>query len=174
MPTTVLLLASEAAAGPVADALRRELDAVVELQPSLRAGLASLRRRDFSLVLLDEALAAAEPATEPDMQTSAVDRLYQAGGAPLLELNLAISSAPRIVRQVRAALARRNRDLALARTAAASLLHSELNQTLSGLLLESELALRDASPAQAPKLRELVQLAVHLRDRLRPAQDLHG
>jgi hypothetical protein len=170
MPITVLLLASEAAAEPAADALRRELDAYVELQPTLRAGLAALRRRDFSLVLLDEALAAAEPAAEADT----VDRLYQAGGAPLIELNLAICSAPRIVRQVRAALTRRNRDLALARTAAASLLHVELNQTLSGLLLESELALRDASPAQAPKLRELVQLACHLRDRLRPAQDLHG
>jgi hypothetical protein len=166
MPTTVLLLASEAAAGPVADALRRELDAEVDLQPSLRSGVAALRRRDFAIVLLDETLASGEPET--------LDRLYQDGGAPLLELNLAISSAPRIVRQVRAALIRRSRDLALARTAAASLLHNELNQTLSGLLLESELALRDASPAQAPKLRELVQLAVHLRDRLRPAHNAHG
>jgi hypothetical protein len=149
----------------VADALRRSLDAEIKLLSSLRAGLASLRAQDFSLVLLDETLAAAEP--------EATDRIYQITAAPVLELNLAISSAPRIVRQVRSALVRRTRDLALAQSAAAALLHNELNQTLSGILLESELALRGATPAQQPKLRELVQLASHLRDRLRLKQEMH-
>jgi hypothetical protein len=156
MPATVLLLASETAGEAVADALRRSLDAEIKLLSSLRAGLASLRAQDFSLVLLDE-----------------TDRIYQITAAPVLELNLAISSAPRIVRQVRSALVRRTRDLALAQSAAAALLHNELNQTLSGILLESELALRGATPAQQPKLRELVQLASHLRDRLRLKQEMH-
>ena len=55
----------------------------------------------------------------------------------------------------------------IAHTAATATLHSELNATLAGVLLESELALRDASPLQAPRLRHLVQLAGDLRDRLR-------
>jgi hypothetical protein len=46
-------------------------------------------------------------------------------------------------------------------------LQCELNASLAGILLESELALLEASPAQAPKLRHLVQLAGDLRDRLR-------
>jgi hypothetical protein len=159
MPATVLLLAPEAAGQTAADALRRALDAEVDVLPNPRAGVAALRHREYTLVLLDESLAVAE--------AEATDRLYQTSTAPLLELNLAISSAPRIVRQARAALLRRSRDLAVAQTAAAALLHRELNQTLSGLLLESELALRQATPEQAPKLMELVQLAGSLRDRLR-------
>jgi len=166
MPTTVLLLATETAGQSAADALRRALDTEIKLLPSLRAGLSVLRLDDFSLVLLDETLAAADP--------DSTDRIYQVTSSPVLELNLAISSAPRIVRQVRAELIRRTRDIALAQSTAAAILHSELNETLSGILLESELALRQATPAQAPKLRELVQLASHLRDQLRPKQDMHG
>jgi hypothetical protein len=160
MSTTILLIAPESAALPVADALRHDLHAEVEMTPSRRAGLASLRRNDFSLVLIDESL------TTPD--TASADLIYQnAGGALVVELNFAISSAARIVRQTRAALARRTQDHAQAHAAAATALHSELNATLAGILLESELALREATPAQAPRLRHLVQLAGDLRDRLR-------
>ena len=156
----VLLVASESTAPPIADALRQDLRAEVETTPSRRTALASLRRREFHVVLLDENLASAEPA--------AADLLYQsAGSTPIVELNFAISSASRIVRQTRAALARRSQDSARARAAAAVELQGELNAALSGILLESELALRDASPTQAVRLRHLVQLAGDLRDRLR-------
>jgi hypothetical protein len=131
MPTIVLLLAPEAAGIAAANALRRALDAEVDLHSTAQAGTSALRHRSYTLVLLDETI------------------------------------APRIVRQARAALVRRTRDIALAQTAAASLLHNELNQTLSGLLLESELALRHATPEQEPRLREVVQMAQSLRDRLR-------
>ena len=157
MSPSILLIAPESAAVPVADALRHDLRAEVETTPTRRAALTSLRHHDFTLILIDESL----PAADADM-------LYQnAGAALIVELNFAISSAARIVRQARAALIRRTQDQAQARTAAAAALHSELNASLSGLLLESELALRDASPAQAPRLRHLVQLAGDLRDRLR-------
>jgi hypothetical protein len=160
MSPSVLLIAPEATALPIADALRADLRAEVETTPSRRSALASLRRREFEVVLLDENLASAEPA--------AADLLYQSAGAtPIVELNFAISSASRIVRQTRAALARRSHDNARARAAAAVSLQGELNAALSGILLESEMALRDASPVQAPRLRHLVQLAGDLRDRLR-------
>jgi signal transduction histidine kinase len=160
MPTALLLIAPESAAQPIAEALRSELHAEVETTPSRRAALTSLRRKDFALILIDESLASADSAT--------TDPLYQnAGSALILELNLALSSAARVVRQARSALARRTQDLATARSAATAALHSELNTSLAGVLLESQLALRDASPAQAPRLRHLVQLAGDLRDRLR-------
>ncbi len=96
MPPSILLIATETTAHPVAEALRLELRAEVETTPSRRSALTSLRRRDFSLVLIDEGLAAAD--------TTAADLLYQNSGAALiLELNFAISSAARIVRQARAA-----------------------------------------------------------------------
>jgi hypothetical protein len=162
MQYTILIIAPESAALPVARTLRLDLDAEVEVSTNRRAGLASLRRREFSLVLMDETLAATE--------TEATDLLYQhAGGGLLVELNFALSGPGRILRQARGALARRAQDRAQARTAAASLLQSELNATLTGLLLESQLALREASPTLAPKLRNVVQLAGDLRERLRAA-----
>ena len=159
-PAALLLIAPESAAQPIAEALRSELHAEVETIPSRRAAVASLRRKDVALVLIDESLASDDSAT--------TDPLYQhAGSALILELNLALSSAARVVRQARSALARRTQDLATARSAATALLQSELNTTLAGVLLESQLALRDASPAQAPRLRHHVQLAGDLRDQLR-------
>jgi hypothetical protein len=160
MPTALLLIAPEFAAEPIAEALRTELHTEVDTTPSRRAALTLLRRNDFALILIDESLASADSAT--------TDLLYQnAGSALILELHLALSSAARVVRQARSALIRRAQNLSTARTAAAAALHSELNTSLAGVLLESELALREASPAQAPRLRHLVQLAGDLRDRLR-------
>jgi signal transduction histidine kinase len=160
MPPALLLIAPESAAQPIVEALRTDLRVEVETTPSRRTALTLLRRHDFALILIDESLASAD--------STKTDLLYQnAGSALVLELNLALSSAARIVRQARSALARRTQDLATAHTAAAALLHSELNTSLAGILLESELALRDAAPAQAPRLRHLVQLAGDLRDRLR-------
>ncbi len=159
-PPAILLIAPESVAQPIVEALSAELHAEVQTTPSRRAALTLLRRNDFALILIDDSLASTDLAT--------IDLLYQnAGSALLIELNLALSSAARVVRQARSALGRRNQDLATARTAATAILHSELNTALASVLLESELALRDASPTQAPRLRHLVQLAGDLRDRLR-------
>ncbi|SEF98422.1 hypothetical protein SAMN05421819_1565 [Bryocella elongata] len=160
MPYTILLIAPEAAATQVADLLRRELDSAVEVAPNRRAGLAALRRAEYALVLLDESLASASPET--------ADIIYQnAGSAPVLEMSFHVSTAPRILRQARAAIARATHERAQARAAVTASLHSELNASLAGILLESQLALRSAQPDQAPKLRHLVELAGDLRDRLR-------
>ena len=87
--------------------------------------------------------------------------------APVLEINFIITGPQRIVRQARAALTRRARDLAQAREAATAELHSELNASLTGLLLESQLALRVAGPKQEEKLKHVVELARKLRNQLR-------
>ena len=159
MPS-ILLIAPESATLPVAEALRLDLRAEVEAAPNRRSALTALRHHDFSVILIDEASA--------NTDTTAADLIYQnAGPALILEINFAISSAARIVRQARSALTRRAQELSTAHTAATAILHSELNTALAGVLLESELALREASPLQAPRLRHLVQLAGDLRDRLR-------
>jgi hypothetical protein len=160
MQPTLLLIAPEAAAPPIAEALRHDLHTEVQTTPSRRSALSLLRRNEFALILIDESL-----ATDDSASTSL---LYQnAGSALLVELNLTLSSAARIVRQARAALTRRNQELARAHAAASATLQSELNATLAGVLLEAQLALREATPTQAPRLRHLVQLASDLRDRLR-------
>jgi len=151
----ILIIADEASARGVADMLQRELDMAVEVVSTRRAGLAALRRGDYSLLLLEEGLAASD--------AEATELLYQkALATPVLELNIALSGAPRVLRQVRAALTRRTYDQAQAREAAAI----ELKSSLTGLLLESQLALREAQPGQSAKLRHLVELAGNLCDRL--------
>jgi len=162
MPIPILLIAPEIAADPVAAALRRDLDgeAEIELSTTRRAGLACLRRSEYDLVLIEDYLATSDP--------EAADLLYQtAGTTPVLEIHCAVSSAERIVHQVRSALLRRSRDRAQAAAAVTTRLQNELCAAVSGILLESELALRDATPLQQPKLRHVVEMASNLRDRLR-------
>lgn len=160
MPETVLLIASEPAATSVAQSLRQQLDLAVDVVAHRRAAMSHLRRRQYTLLLLEENLAAVDE--------EATSLLYDsANTAPVLEINFAVTSAPRVVRQVRSALQRRAHDRQQARAAVATSLHQELNASLTGLLLESQLALRAATPEQAPKLRHVVELANDLRERLR-------
>ena len=155
----ILIIANGRAALAVADGLHRELDLAVEVASNRRSGMAALRRSEYSLLLLEEGLAAAD--------AEATEALYEkALATPVLELNFAITNSQRVLRQVRAALTRRAHDQAQARVAAAISLQNELKSTLTGLLLESKLALREAEPGHAAKLRHLVELAGDLRNRL--------
>ncbi|MDR3737263.1 MAG: hypothetical protein P4L10_17250, partial [Acidobacteriaceae bacterium] len=88
--------------------------------------------------------------------------------ALLMQVNFAISGTDRLVREVRAALARSAQQQVVARRAAAVAVESELNSTVTGIMLESELALREPEmpPTLEAKLRHLVELAASLRQKL--------
>jgi len=83
-------------------------------------------------------------------------------------MNFALSGVSRLVREIRAALRRREREQTLARRAAASAFETELKTTVAGLLLHSQLALSgsDVSPLIADKLRVVAELAGSLRQQL--------
>lgn len=160
MAHSILVLAAEPAAGDVAHALRLQLGASVETASDRRACVQALRRGEFTLLLVEESLTTSDP--------EAADMLYEAAGTALVvEVNFGISSADRVLRLVRGALARSTQVEARARAGAALALHNELNAALTGLLLESQLALRQASPELAPALQQVVKLAGELRDQLR-------
>jgi len=156
----VLILGPEGAVETVAEGPRKALHIVVETAIQRRSAIALLRRRNYSLLLVDEAVAEAD--------RDASEAMYEvAGTASVVEVNFAISGSARVVRQARATLQRRAADLARARELAARQLSQELASTLSGLLLESQLALREAAPPQAAKLQHVVHLAGQLKERLR-------
>lgn len=160
MAIAVLLVAPEPAATTLAQTLHHELDASVQVAFHGRASLTAIRREQFDLILLEENLATAEP--------DATQAIYAAAGAiPVLEINFGICGRDRVVRQVRAALARRTADEAKARRAASVTLHNELNASLTGLLLESQLALRQAGPELLPTLQHMINLASGMREQLR-------
>ncbi len=156
MALPLLLIAPDPASSTIAQALREGPGLQVVQSQHGRHGTAMLRREEFGLILLDENLAAAEPQATASLYAGA-------GSAPVLELNFAISGAERVLRQVRAALARRAQDEAKARTAVTAALQNELNAALTGVLLKSQLALHEAGPELAVSLRQLIALAAELR-----------
>lgn len=163
MTQSVLLVTAMSGAENCASAIGRQLALSVEVAQNRRTALAALRRREYSVLVLDESLVEADPA-------GAEVLWQQAGLAVPIQVNLGISGCNRILREVRAALQRRERELALALRAATRLMESEMNTTLTGLLLQTQLALAEpALPANiAAKLQQVVQLAGVLRDQLHP------
>ncbi len=162
MTQTVLLVTTIAGAENCASAIGRQLGLAVELAQNRRAALAALRRREYSVLVLDEALVESDPA-------GAEVLWQQAGLAIPIQVNLGISGCNRVLREVRAALQRRERELSLATQSAAQLMAGEMNTTITGLLLHTQLALAEPTlPANVvAKLQQVVELAGALRDQLR-------
>jgi signal transduction histidine kinase len=158
----VLLIARIHGLETCARALEQEIGGVVEFASSRQEGLIALRRREFGVVVVEDSLA----ESDPDW----ADQLWsQLGFALPLQVNFAISGSARLGREVKAALVRRGSEQAVARRAVATELEDELKSSLTGLLLQSELALREpAVPTSLePKLRHMVELAGTIRERLR-------
>lgn len=166
MTQTALLVTTIAGAENCATAIGRQLGLTVELAPNRRAALAALRRREYAVIVLDESLVESDPA-------GAEVLWQQAGLAIPLQVNLGISGCNRVLREVRSALQRREREQSLAMRAAARLMEGEMNTTLTGLLLQTQLALAEPGlpPQAASKLQQVVELAGVLRKQLRnPAE----
>lgn len=160
MALSILLVAPGPAALTLAHELQTHLDATSDVTGAVRTAVATLRREQFDLVVLEENLA--------ESDTDSTRLLYSGAGAtPVLEINFGLCGTDRIVRQVRSTLTRRAQDEAKARKAATALLHNQLNASVTGLLLESQLALRQAGPELLPSLQHLIELASGIRDQLR-------
>lgn len=141
-----------------AEALTLQLGLTVDVAATRKAALLALRRREYSIIVVDDGIVEADSAS--------VDLLWKHSGLAFpMQVNFAISSGSRLVREVRTALARRAQEHALAFRAAARTLESELKATVTGLLLQSQLALAD--PALTPKLEEKLRLIAELAARLR-------
>jgi signal transduction histidine kinase len=161
MPQNILMITAIAGAENCAAVLSKQFGLTVETARSRKEGLAALRRREFSVLVVDQSLV--------EHADDGMDSLLKHAGLAIpLEINFAISGCGRVVREVRAALLRRDREKDLALSAAASSIRSELRDGLAGLLLQSQLAL--AEPGIPPQLSErlelLLELAASLRQRL--------
>ena len=116
------------------EALRQSTNEEIVSAASLHEATTLLRTDSYLVVVLDEYLL----ETESD-ETGTVMR-HLGTAIPLL-INLALSGGVRLAREVRAALQRRKQEEGAARRAALSALQSELNGTVTSLLLSCELAL---------------------------------
>ena len=94
-----------------------QLGMEVEVAEGRRAALAALRRREFLALVIDESLAECDPA--------AAEKICENAGLAIpMQINFAISGTARLIREIRAALNRREREQTLARRAAAAAIES--------------------------------------------------
>ncbi len=158
---SVLMITALEGAENCAATLGRQLGYSVEVAKDLQGALASLRGREYSVVVVDESVA------ESDSRYA--DLLWRSMGLAIpLQVNFAITGSSRLARDIRAALSRREQEQALSMRAATTSIERELKSTVTGLLLQSQLALAEpAVPANlADKLRLVVELAGNLKQRL--------
>ena len=162
MNQNLLLVTPMGGAEECATSVGRQLGLGVEVASDRRTALASLRRREYAVVVLDETLVESDPG--------GTDVLWQHFGLAVpLQINLGIYGCNRLLREVRSALQRREKELSLAMRAAVQLLEGEMNNAITGLLLQTQLALAEPGlPANAAiKLQQAVELATSLREILR-------
>lgn len=120
-----------------------------------------LREHTYSAAIIDQF----PLETEPDDSDDMIEHL---GTAFPVYINFAVTGLDRLVREVRSALHRRNREEMAARRAVAEQMHSEMRETLTVMLLSCELAMSvpDVPSLAAEKIRTIDTLARELRLRL--------
>jgi hypothetical protein len=119
-----------------AAALAAQLKLTVEIAASRAAAVRLLSRRGYAIVVLDQNLA--------DSDAEGADLIWKNAGVAIpLQLNFALAGSARLEREIRAALVRRERERGLAVAAARAAVDAELKNAITGILLESRLALAE-------------------------------
>lgn len=160
----ILLITPSAKVQECAAALEEATSEATEVATTLRQAAAQLRTGEFSAVVVDQSLVESEP-DESDLV------LQHMGSAIPVYINFAISNLDRVVRELRAALHRRKREVIVARRTAEDSLRSELKGTVTALLLSCEMALQAPDlPAAEGKIRKAWELAKEVRTKLGTAE----
>jgi hypothetical protein len=142
-----------------AAALREATGEPVVVAENLARATTLLRTEPCTAAVFDQHLAEAEPhETDTTVQ--------HLGTALPVEINLAISSTERVVREVQAAPRRRKQEEVTAREAAARALYCEVNDTLTTLLLDCERALLE-TPNPVPVATERLSSSHKTAQKLR-------
>lgn len=158
---SILMVTGIEGARNCAEVVAKHLGMEVESADGRKAALAVLRQKEFAAVVIDDTIAECDPA--------AAEAIWERAGLAIpIQVNFALSGTARLIRDIRAALSRREREQTLARKAAAAAIETELKSTVAGLLLQSELALSgsEANSPLAERLRMVADLAGNLRRQL--------
>jgi CheY-like chemotaxis protein len=142
-------------------ALQEATGEEVMVAESLARATTLLRAECYQVVVLDQYLLEIEPH-------EAGSTLEHMGTAIPVQVNLAISGMERLLREVRSAIQRRQFEEVRARRAVIGTIYSELNGTVTALLLSTELALEAPGlpVAASEKLESVHDLVKKLRKQL--------
>jgi hypothetical protein len=158
----MILLITPSARGPECAATLKECTGnETHWAENLQLALPRLREQTYTAVVLDQFLLENEPAESDQV-------IEHLGTAFPVYLNFAVSGMERLVREVRSALHRRQREETQARRAVEQQFRSEMGESLTAMLLSCELAMavpNIPSPA-AEKILAVDNLAREMRSRL--------
>jgi hypothetical protein len=157
----ILLLTSSHRRGECRQALEAAIGESVEVCESVRKAASLLRNNEYSAVVMDDPMV--------EVEAEALESLMgNLGLAVPVYVNLAISNAERIARELRVAMRRQREARLIAIRAAESQLRSEIRDAVTGILLSTELAIRTPEmPMEAvEKLTAVCELASSIRARL--------
>jgi hypothetical protein len=158
----MILLITPSARGPeCATSLKEATGEETQWTENMHRAFARLREQSFSVVVLDQFLLENEPGESDHM----LDLL---GTAFPIYVNFAVSGMQRLLREVRSALHRRQREETQARRAIEQQIHSEMFESLTTMLLSCELAMSvpGVPPPAVEKIRLIDTLARDMRVRL--------
>lgn len=157
----VLVVSALSGVEACAAAIMQQMGLNTEVTPGRREALEKLRTGSYAVVIVDDALAESDPR--------GAELLWKMAGLAIpMQVNFALTGPARLVRDLRAALARREQEQGAAQRAALRAVESELRNTVSGLLLHAQLALRESAPSPQleQRLRLMAELAGTLKQRL--------
>ena len=157
----ILLIWSSDRVRECALSIQHALQESVEIAPSLHEGADRLRSSEYSAVVVDQWIS----DSEPEPTTVLFEHL---GSAVPVFVNFGISGVERILRELRAALARRAREVVMARHAARRGLRNELKDDVTALLLSCGIALGDLEVSESARRRilQIQQIAEHMKAKL--------
>ena len=157
----ILLVTTSSRAKECAAALEQGTGHKTHVASSVPQAVAKMQAAEYDGLAIDQSL------LESDFR--ALDTLLnRCGIAVPLYVNLALHSNERVVREVQVALRRAEKERLMATHTAEQLLRNQLRSQVTGILLNSELALRQKSisPDVAEKVRSVRELAEKMRSQL--------
>jgi CheY-like chemotaxis protein len=157
----ILLVTTSSRAKECAAALEQGTGHKTHVASSVPQAVTKMQAAEYDGLAIDQSL------LESDFR--ALDTLLnRCGIAVPLYVNLALHSNERVVREVQVALRRAEKERLMATHTAEQLLRNQLRSQVTGILLNSELALRQKtiSPDVAEKVRSVRELAEKMRSQL--------
>jgi hypothetical protein len=157
----ILLVTTSSRAKECAAALEQGTGHKTHLATSVPQAVSKLQAAEYEGLAIDQSL------LESDFR--ALDTLLNHCGIAMpLHVNLALHSIERVVREVQVALRRGEQEKLMATRTAGRVLRNQLCSEVTGILLNSELALRQTSisPDVADKIKSVRELAEKMRSQL--------
>jgi len=157
----ILLVTTSSRAKECAAALERGTGHKAHVASSVPQAVSKMQAAEYDGLAIDQSL------LESDFR--ALDTLLNHCSIAMpLYINLALHSTDRVVREVQVALRRTEKEKLMAMRTAERVLRNQLRSEVTGILLNSELALRQKSicPDVAERIRSVRELAEKMRSQL--------